>query len=464
MGRIYIFILIITILFFGGGCRNTRIYSSPDVENEGLYRKSCINDTITIADIPWKDFFTDQLLTALIEEGLRNNSDMRIAYSRIRSAEATLRMARSAFFPTVNLVGEVQEAVVSNGTRGRNIFGYSTPQYNLGISSTWEADVWGKLAAQKRSQYANFLNSLEYRNLVQTSLISNIATSYYSLLALDRQLEITKETVELLWDTVETMAELMDAGLQNGAAVQQSLALYYAALVTVPDLETQIYQAENSLSVLLGREPGPIERSELEYQDSIAVIGYGIPAQMLARRPDVLQAELAFRSAFEMTTAARASFYPSVILGTGSIAGYNATSLSHFFKPENLFANIIGQITQPVFMRGQLKGNLTIAEAEQEEALITFSQTVLTAGKEVTDLLFAYNSSLSKNPVRDKQIKSLETAVYFTQELLVAGEANYTEVLTALQNLLSARLNHTSDILEQLQYRVELYRALGGGL
>ncbi|MCD8263013.1 MAG: TolC family protein [Tannerellaceae bacterium] len=185
--------------------------------------------------------------------------------------------------------------------------------------------------------------------------------------------------------------------------------------------------------------------------------------QLLTYRPDVRQAELSFRAAFELTNAARAAFYPSITLGTGSVIGYDATTLSGFFKPENLLLSLIGGITQPLFYQKQLTGNLKLTEAQQEEALLTFEQTVLAAGQEVSDILFSYQLSVSKNPIRQDQINSLNTAVYFTQELLKAGEANYTEVLSAEQNLLSAQLDQVNDKLEQLQYGVNLYKALGGG-
>ncbi len=455
------FFLLLTAL--GASCTHRRIYTSPVPEaTDELFREGYGSDTATIADIPWYLFFDDPILVGLIEEGLANNSDMQVAYARISAAEANLRMAGAAFFPTLSLTAQVEEILTSNGTKGKKVLGYSTPQYTLGVSTSWEADLWGRLSATRRSQYAQFLNSLEYRELIRSSLVSNIATSYYTLLALDEQLDITRSTAGLLEKTVETIQALMDAGLQTGAAVQQSLAAYYAAAVTIPDLETQIYQSENALSVLLGRPPGPIERSLLSRQEEPQVLSYGIPAQALARRPDVRQAELALRSAFELTTAAKAAFYPTVSLSSGTL-GYGASTLSRFFRPENLMADIIGQLAQPVFARGQLKGNLAVAQANQLEALVNFSQTVLDAGQEVSDLLFAYESSIRKNPVRANQIEALETAVDYTHELLVAGEVTYTEVLNAQQSLLSALLDRASDRLEQLQYRVELYRALGGG-
>lgn len=233
---------------------------------------------------------------------------------------------------------------------------------------------------------------------------------------------------------------------------------------SIPDLESQIRKMENSICAMLGRQPGTIVRSKISAQQYPTELTYGIPAQMLAKRPDVQQAELSFRSAFELTNAARASFYPTITLSSGSI-GYGTTNtLSNFFKPENIFASILGGLTQPIFAKRQLTGNLKIAKAQQQEALLVFEQTVLQAGQEVTDILFSFSSSMKKNDTRERQIKACENSVYFTQELLKARDVNYTEVLTAEQNLLSAQLSRVDDRLEQLQCSVNLYRALGGGI
>lgn len=454
---------LIAILLLLSSCLTKR-YHTPSTDTAGLFRGENPTDTTTIAHIPWRTFFTDPDLQALIKEGLDANLDLRIAYTQIQQAEANLRITRSAYFPTVALAGQVTHTRTSNGENGKDVLGYYSTDYSLGITSTWEADIWGKLNRQNRAQYAQFLNSYAYRDLIQTSLIANIATSYYSLLALDEQLQITKETILLLRESTETMQVMMEQGMLNAAAVEQSKALYYSTVVTIPDLESSIRQTENALSVLIGRKPGPINRSTLAIQQPDSSMHHGIPMQMLAYRPDVYQAELAFRSAFQLTQAARVAFYPSITLGTGSMFGYSATTLSSFFKPENLILNLIGGITQPIFAQGKLKGNLKIAKAQQEEALLTYEKTVLSAGQEVSDILFGFQSSLSKNGTRDKQLQALETSVYFTQELLKAGEANYTEVLTAQQNLLSAQLSQVSDHLEQLQYNVNLYKALGGGI
>jgi len=445
-------------------CQVMNKYKSPEYDTDSLYRDKVSTDTATIANIPWKEYFSDDYLVALIEEGIVNNFNLQIAYTRIQQAEANLSMAKAAYFPDVTLVGQVDHSRNSNGADGKDVLGYHSTNYSLGVSATWELDIWGKLNRQSKSRYAQFLNSYAYKNLIHSSLVANIATSYYSLLALDEKLLITVETVKLLEENVETMEALKNAGIQNGAAVEQSKALLYSTQATIPDLESQIVQLENSISTLIGRKPGFISRSTIYKQKYPDRLEYGIPAQMLAKRPDVQQAELSFRSAFELTNAAQASFYPSITLSSGTIGFGTSNTLSNFFKPENIFASIIGGLTQPIFAKKQLTGNLKIAKAQQQEALLVFEQTVLTAGQEVTDILYSFESSLKKNDIRENQIDACRNSVYFTQELLKAGDANYTEVLNAEQNLLAAQLNRVNDRLEQLQYSVNLYKALGGGV
>lgn len=213
----------------------------------------------------------------------------------------------------------------------------------------------------------------------------------------------------------------------------------------------------------MGQESERIARTSINIKQLPIILSIGLPSQLLAKRPDVQQAELNFRMAFELKNVAQASLYPSLTSSPGTI-GYAGNTLSNFFKPENIFANFIGGITQPLFARKQLTGNLKIAKAEQEITLLTFQQTVLTAGKEVSGIIYSFKNSESKNSTRTKQIESLSTAVYFTQELLITGDANYTEVINAEQSLLNAQLGRVSDKLEQLQLSVFLYRALGEGV
>jgi len=459
--------LIFVIGFTSCGIINT--YKAPEIDLQNMFRDENSIDTTTIANIPWKEYFTDPALQSLIAEGLANNFDMQIAYTRIQQAEAALVIANSAYYPTIFLAGQVSQNILSADKNGnKKILGYNGgTSWGLGFAVSWEADLWGKLSSRSRAQYAGLIATHAYCNLIQTSLISNIATTYYTLLALDEQLRITKETVELLKESTATMDAMMQAGLLNRAGVKQSEALLYGTQVSIPSLEIQIKQLENTLSVLVGRNPGPIERTTIQNQPVPSRLAYGVPVQMLAKRPDVLQAEMGFRSAFEMKNVAQRSLYPSLTLGSSSspsMVGFASNTLSQFFSIQNIIANVVGGLVQPVFAGNQLKGQYKIATAQQEEALLTFKKTVLNASEEVSNTLYTYESSLRKNENRSKQVESLRTAVSDTKQLLQAGEANYTEVLNAEQNLLQAQLGQVSDKLEQLQATVNLYRALGGGV
>jgi len=420
-------------------------------------------DTTTIADIPWQEYIKDIKLQALISEGIENNFDLRIALSRIKQSEANLSMAKGALAPSLSAGAGIDHTRTSSeDDKGKDILGYTTNQNTLGFSASWEIDLWGKLNSQSKASYANLLNSYQYRKLVQTELVAGIANAYYNLLALDRQLQITKETAVLLQENAETMLALKEAGQQNAAAVEQSNALLYSTQLSIPGIEIRIREQENALCILLGRNPGPIERTTIDGQKVPASFDSGVPVQQLSGRPDVKQAELDVLAAYATTDAAKAGFYPSLTISSASI-GWASGYFADFFKPENIAANLVAGLTQPIFNKKEIKGNLQIATARQEEALLTFQYTLLSAGQEVSDIFFGYHASLSKNDYRVKQITSLKNAVDYTRDLLIAGEANYTEVLSAQQDLLSAQLGQVDDKLEQLQYGINLYKALGGG-
>ncbi len=445
------------------GCRSSKNLGELNKDTSGLYRTDKESgDSTTIASKAWSEFFTDAQLKSLIEEGLTNNLDLKIATERINQAQSSLKMAKAALYPTLGVGGQVEYTRYSNGDRGEDVLGYEANNITLGLTTSWEIDAWGKLNNQKKAQLAAYLNSQEYANLVQTNLIAGIASSYYSLIALDEQLQITLETIKLLGENAATMQALKDAGMQNGAAVEQSNALLYSTQLSVPELESQIRQVENAICVLLGRKPGEVKRSTIADQVVPNELEYGIPAQLLAYRPDVKQAELSFRMAYSLTNAAQASLYPSITISSGAL-GYSNSTFSGFFSPENIAANIVGGIVQPIFNKRQLRSNLEIAKSQQREAALAFESTLLQAGQEVSDVLYGFKASLAKNDLRNKQITSLNTAVDFTHDLLMAGEANYVEVITAQRSLLTAQLSKVNDKLEQLNYCVSLYKALGGG-
>lgn len=458
--RVILFVFVAGMLFGVSSCGIYPRYRSPEPDMEDLYRDYAAVDTTNIADLSWNEFFTDSCLVSLIREGLENNADLQMAVTSIRQAEASLEMARASLFPSFSLSGQVSQVITGNAD---NPLSEGSGKYSLGITSSWEADLWGKLSRQSKAKYAQYLQSHVYRNLVQSSLIANIATSYYSLQALDERLQITLRTVDLLEENVRTMEALQESAMLNSAAVEQSKVLWLNTRLSVYDLKNSIRQMENSLSLLLGRKPGSIERTPFMRKPMLHSLSAGVPVQLLSRRPDVMRAELDFRSAFELTRAAKASFYPSVTLNSGSMIGFSASGISSLLSLDNLMANVIGGLTQPIFQRKQLIGNLKISEAQQEEAMIAFKNSVLQAGKEVSDILSTYDASLQKDVLRKEQIEATRKSVEYTKELLLANEANYTEVLTAEQNHLSAQLSAVNDRLEQLLCAVDLYRALGGG-
>lgn len=442
----------------------TKKYERQAVNSSDLYRGHTGTDTTTIADLPWKSLFTDAKLQTLIEQGLNGNLDLKQAIERIKIAEASLQQSKTALLPSLSgdlsVTDAKQSRAALNFPAGINI-NTETQTYKAQLSTSWEADIWGKLSSAKRSAYASLLQTEAAKRAVQTQLIANIANNYYSLLALDKQLAITEQTIKIRQSDVETMKSLKEGAVVNGAAVVQSEANLYAAQVTIPDLKRTIRETENAMSILLGKGAGSIERSSLDEQITYNNLHTGISAQLLQNRPDVQAAELGFRAAFENKNVAKAAFYPALTLTANG--GLSSLTLKNFFD-NSIFYNLIGGLTQPIFNKGQNKARLKTAEAQQQQAFYSFQQSLLVGGQEVSNTLFAYQTAAEKEMTRSKQISSLTKAVDFTKELLRYSSAtNYTDVLTSEQSLLSAQLSSTNDRLQKLQAIVNLYKALGGG-
>lgn len=441
------------------GCRVTAPYQAPAVNTTGLFRDVTTTDTNSIGNLRWSEVFTDTILQRLINEGIAHNPNLQIAYTRIQQAQAYYAQTSAAYYPTLSATAGVSAAKLSEvqGLGVRN----SATQYQVGVNTAWEANIWGRLGSARRAGLANLLQSEAGARAVQTELVSGVASYYYSLLTLDKQLAITQQTV-YNWDTtVVTMQALKEAAVVTGAAVVQSQASRYAAEVTIPDIKQNIRATENALSILLGRTPGPIARTNIDDQNAITLLQTGVPAQLLANRPDVQEAELGFRSAFEQTNVARTYFYPSLII-TGS-AGLSSLTLANFFTSGSVLGSIAAGLTQPIFNGRLNRTRLEVAKATQQAALLTFQNTLLTAGQEVSDALSLYQTALDKMSVRTNQLTALQRSVEYSQALLRYGSANYTEVINARQSLLGAQLGQVNDKQQQLLAIVNLYRSLGGG-
>ncbi|SFU76167.1 efflux transporter, outer membrane factor (OMF) lipoprotein, NodT family [Pustulibacterium marinum] len=444
-------------------CGITKKYETPDAEVGTQYRDTLVTDSTTLADIPWKEMISDTILQQLIEEGLAHNLDLKVAVENINQAEATLQQARLSLLPSLSAEPSVtftrtSQAALNFGGANVNL---KTKTFKAQLASSWEIDVWGKLRSSKRSALAAFLETEAAARAVKTQLISDIAVSYYTLLAYDEDLRINKETLANRKDDQETMKLLKESAVVDGAAVVQSEASRYEIEASIPDIELSIREQENALSILLGRSPGTIERSTLEEQIPYTDLKVGFQSDLLRNRPDIQEAEFAFRSAFEDVKMAKAYFYPSLTITANG--GLSSLTIEDFFN-KSIFYTIVGGLTQPIFANGENKARLKTNESLQRHAFYNYRTAWLTAAEEVSNNLYMYQKAVQKHEAREKQLTALEKSVDFTESLLeYTSSTNYTDVLTTKQSLLSAQVNSISDKLQELQAVIQLYRALGGG-
>ncbi len=444
-----------------GSCGLYNKYERPDVNTAGLVRDTAsVSDTLAVRDtssfgnLPWREVFTDPQLQALIEQGLENNVDLLNAALNVKMVEAQLTAAKLAFVPSFTF--SPQGTLTSwDGSK-------TTKTYSLPVQASWSLDLFGNLLSQKRSAQVALLATKDYQLVVKTQVIANIANMYYTLLMLDRQLEIvnemsviTKET----WDMMKGLKELR-VGYRS-TSVQSAEANYYGVLAQAADLKRQIRETENSLSLLLGQSAQAISRSTLEAQNLPSKFSTGIAIQMLNNRPDVHYAEMSLAQCFYNTQTARSRFYPSITI-SGSGAFTNSSGMG-IVNPGKWLLSAVGSLVQPLFMNGQLVAGLKVAKAEQEQAYNTWQNAVLKAGNEVSNALVLYNTSDERSRLEEKQVAALRKTVDDTKELFSSSSVNYLEVITAQTNLLNAELSKVADDFYKMQAVVNLYQALGGG-
>lgn len=452
-----IMILAAAGLLFGSCGIYTKYKPATEVP-ENLYGAAA--DTIPedslnlgLGGMDWHELFTDPQLQALIEQGFRVNTDYLSAQLKIEEAQATLLSSKLAFLPSFALS---PEGTVSSFDKQK-----ASQAYSLPVAASWELDLFGKMRNSKKQAQALLAQSRDYQQAVRTQLIGSIANTYYTLLMLDQQLAISRQTEQAWKETVASTRALMAAGQSNESAVAQMEATYYNVQSSVLDLEEQINQTENSLALLLAETPRHYERGALAGQQFPADFSIGISVRMLSCRPDVRSAERTLEAAFYGTNAARSAFYPSITL-SGS-AGWTNSAGSAIINPGNFLASAVASLTQPLFARGQLVGQLKIARAQQEEAALAFQQSLLNAGSEVNDALTALQTSRAKSGLMDKQVASLQTALRSTSLLMEHSTTTYLEVLTARQSLLTAQLSQVSNRFTEIQSLISLYQSLGGG-
>lgn len=454
--------LLIVVAITMQSCFVAKDYTRPELEEtDHLFRTDNLPaDSLSMADISWKDLFSDSYLQQYINEGLQNNLDIRTAIQQILVTEAYLKQGKAGYLPTVSATAQMTHQELSGNSQFGSLFS-SLDQYELSGSLSWEADIWGKIRSNKRASEATYLQSVAAHKAVKTQLIASIATTYYQLLALDAQLKVTEQTVAAADSSVVTIKALKDAGQANQVAVDQNIAQYNNAKALLVDIKATIFKTENALNLLLGRSSQPIQRGSLENQNFDADIKVGVPATLLSNRPDVIASEYGLINAFELTNVARSNFYPSLTLTANS--GFQSLELDQLLNANSLFATLVGGLTQPIFNQRRIKTQHEVAKAQQEQALLAFKNTLLTAGNEVSNALYDYEAETEKFEYRQNEVEALRNAESNSEELLKNGYANYLDLLTARQSALSAELNLIDNKLQQMLSVINLYEALGGG-
>jgi NodT family efflux transporter outer membrane factor (OMF) lipoprotein len=442
---------IIILAFIAGtmvsGCGLYKKYEREEMHFvDSLYRRMSVpTDSISSAHVNWDQFFTDPLLQEWIQTGLDYNSDLSIARLRVKEAEAALLASRWALLPGADFT-------MKGGLPG---------EFSASLQASWQADIFGGLRNAKRKAQAALEQSHAYRQAVETQLVATIANSYYTLLMLDEQLNISNRTLKTWEESIRTLEALKRAGKTNEAAVLQSKANMLSVEANVLTLEKEILAVENSLCALLGIVPMPIERSSLGDQELPEKLSAGVPVELLERRPDVKQAEMALAQAFYSVNSAKAAFYPSLTL-SGAL-GWTTGNGNIKVDPGSIIANLLAGLTQPVFGRGVNKARLQTAQSQLEQAAYTFRQSLLDAGVEVNNALTLWQTAKKRVELDKKQILNLQAAIWNTQLLMKHGNADYLEVLTAQKNLLQAELTEAADRYDEIISTVNLYQALGGG-
>ena len=435
-------------------------YERPDVDTKGLVRDTVsLTDTLAVADttsfgnLPWRSLFTDPQLQTLIQQGLDNNPDLLNAALNVHMVNEALKIAKLAFLPSV--------AISPQGTLSSFDGAAATKSYTLPVTASWNVDLFGNLLSAKRSAQMQLIATKDYQTVVKCNVISAIANLYYTLLMLDRQIEIVSDMELLTKDTWDKMKFMHDNRVgYRSTAVQSAEAAYYQVQTQKIDLQLQVREMENSLSLLLGQPGQAIPRGRFEGQYLPSEFSTGVGIQMLANRADVHANEMALAQCFYDVETARSRFYPSItVSGTAAFTNNNGT-----VNPGKWLLNAVGSLVQPIFQHGQIVAGLKVAKDKYEQAINTWQNSVYKAGNEVSNALASYNSYADKVELDGKRVAVLKKNVEDTRKLMESStNTTYLEVISAQSNLLNAEINEVSDQFNKMQSVINLYQALGGG-
>ena len=438
-------------------------YERPGVEAQGLIRDAvsdvdtlAVQDTASFGNLPWRQVFTDPVLQQLIEQGLQKNTNLQNAALTVEMYETMLKAAKLAFLPAVSFGANNGMGSISTLYTDPSV---TTKAYTLPVTASWTLDLFGNVLSQKRSTEMKMLGMKDYQMAVRAQVISGIANSYYTLLMLDKQLEIVNEMSRMSKETWEMMKLQHQLGRVRSTGVQSAEAAYLSIQTRGNDFKRQIRATENALSLLIGQQGQQIPRTTLDAQSLPSEFATGVGVQLLQNRPDVHNAEMQLASCFHDVQTARSQFYPTIRIGaTGAFTNSNGA-----FNPGKWLTNLFANLTQPIFARGALTANLKVSKIKYEQAFNTWQNSILAAGNEVSNALVNYNTYDANSKIEAERIQVLTKSVEDTKALYRSSSSSYLEVLTAEQNLLNAKLQKITNDFSKMQSVVSLYTALGGG-
>ncbi len=454
INKIYILPIVATVLL--NSCSIYKKYSRPEeITTDHLYGDQFLsNDTTTLAHKSWKELFVDQKLQQLIALGIENNADLQTAKLRVEQAEASLRSAKLSRLPSLSLA---PQGTVSSWDGASASKGYMLP-----VSASWEIDIFAKQLNASRAAQSSLMQTKEYQLAVKSGVVAAIANTYYTLLMLDKQVEITNQTVISWQKSINVLQSMKEAGMQNEAAVSRAKANLHMLETTFTQLKNSVQNVENQLSLLVMQPIQTINRGTINQNFFQEKLSIGCSVQLLANRPDVRASEYALSKSLYGLNQTRGALYPSLVL-SGS-AGWTNSLGGMIVDPAGTILSAVGSLTQPLFNGGRLRANVKIQKAEYDIAVINFQQSLFAAGVEVNDALRKCQVARTNKSQYEMQIELLTKTIKSTELLMKHGSTTYLEVLTAQQALHQAQLAEVGNWLDEAQGVVTLYRALGGGV
>lgn len=460
-------IFIINLLLLAGlfqSCKVTKDYTRPDLNLPTSFDNIQLSDDSSMAEIPsYPQFFTDKILVKILDQVMANNPDLSIAAEQILASEALLKSVKLNYLPDINLqVNAGLQRLSKNSMVGSFAGGLLFEEYNFSPAVSWDIDFWGKLKRQREEALSNYLSLTENRRALRVQLIAQTAQAYYNLLSLDEQLRITQEVEKSMQETLETLQIQYSVGDVTSLAIKQSQAQLAETRALIPEIKASVKAQENVLQTLAGSYPGAVERLQsfknIHFDSDLNV---GIPADVLANRPDVKQQELLLQAASARAGIAKTEFYPS--LKITAQGGLNAIKASNWFSiPASLFGNAAMGVTQPIFNKRNIRSNYQQALHQREAAAHEFRKSVLKAVEEVSTSMNNIGRIKEQMTEVNNRKTAMDKAIKDAQILYKYGEANYLEVLTVQQGYFQTELTHTLTIQKEINAYIALYKSLGG--